>query len=121
VNKMKTLTLSLAAAALTAAVSLPAWSALHDASRGDSVMPFASLFGSDQNDQSGRPIVLAESDDHENDGAAATSQTSNDDEDSCEEDEGNCGSTATAPAAAGTVPPPQNGLFGTAPAKVQIK
>jgi hypothetical protein len=121
VTKTKTVTLILASAALTAAVALPAWSALNYVNQGENVMPLASLFGSDQSDQAGRPIILAESDDHEDEGAAPTQQSGNDDEDSCEEDEGNCGSTTSAPAAAGTVPPPQNGLFGTAPAKVQIK
>jgi hypothetical protein len=105
VTKTKTLTLILASAALTAAVGLPAWSALKYVTKGENVMPLASLFGSDQAE---RPIILAESDDHEGEGAAPTQQTGNDDEDSCEEDDGNCGSTTTAPAAAGTLPPPQN-------------
>ena len=117
--KTKTLTLTLAAAAITAAIGLPAWSAIHDAGQGSSVSPLASLFGSDQSE---RPMVIAEGEDNTNEGAATTTRSSGEnDEDSCEEDEGNCGSAATAPPAAGTVPPPQNGLFGTAPAKVQIK
>ena len=121
--KTKTLTVTLAAVALTAAIGLPAWSAIHDANEGSSpvssVSPLASLFGSDQ---SARPMVVAEGEDNADEGPATTTRSSGDnDEDSCEEDEGNCGSAATAPPAAGTVPPPQNGLFGTAPAQVQIK
>lgn len=119
-TKTKTLTLIFASAALTAAIGLPAWSALHEASAGERVTPLSSLLDSAT---SARPMILADSDeqDDEDEGASTGRRTSDDDEDSCEEDEGNCGSAAPAPAPAGSVTPPQNGLFGTAPAQVQVK
>ena len=117
-TKTKTLTLLIASAALTAAVGLPAWSALHQAVDGGAATSLSSLVGGDQ---SGGITIIAEGDDQENEGATAIRSHSSGDEDSCEEGENNCGSAANPPAAAGTVPPPQNGLFGTAPAKVQVK
>lgn len=115
----KTLTLILASAALTAAIGLPAWSAMHQAAEGDSATPLSSLLGSEQ---TARPMILADSEDSddadENEGG---SNRADDDDDDCEEDEGNCGSAAVAPAPAGSVAPPQNGLFGTEPAQVQVK
>ena len=118
-TKTKTLTLILASAALTAAIGLPAWSALHQ----DGGLLAAVAPGTEaSSDQSGGMTIIAESDDQENEGAATIrSSGSGEHEGACEEDEGNCGSAATAPAA-GTAPPPQNGLFGSdAPAQVQIK
>ena len=116
-TKTKTLTLILASAALTAAIGLPAWSAMQDASLDETAMPLSSLSGSDEAE---RPMVLADSeDDDEDEGAGAN--YSDDDDDDCEEGEGNCGSAAAAPAPAGSVAPPQNGLFGTEPAQVQVK
>ena len=117
-TKTKTLTLILASAALTAAIGLPAWSAMQDAAESDSATPLSSLMGSEQ---TARPIILADSeasdDEDENEGTSKRA----DDDDDCEEDEGNCGSAAAAPAPAGSVAPPQNGLFGTEPAQVQVK
>ena len=118
-TKTKTLTLLIASAALTAVLGLPAWSALHKVVEGSAATSLSSLFGSDQN---AGLTIIAEGDDHETDGAAAAGNSSSgEDGDSCEEGEGNCGSAANPPPAAGSVPPPQNGLFGTAPAKVQVK
>ncbi|MCA3562081.1 MAG: hypothetical protein IOC82_13750 [Aestuariivirga sp.] len=116
----KTLTLLFASAALTATIALPAWSALHKAATGETVSPLSTRLGSD--DQQ-RPMMLAEDDDHEKEGGSVSRRGSDDDdEDECEDDDGNCGPAAAAPAPAGSVPPPQNGLFdnSTAP-KVQVK
>ncbi|MCX7349916.1 MAG: hypothetical protein NTZ54_10475 [Alphaproteobacteria bacterium] len=116
----KTLTLLLASAAMTAAIGLPAWSALHAPGQGETIAPLAALTAT-ANDA--RPLILAENDDHEDEGGSVTRRESNDDEGACEDDDGNCGTAAAAaPAPAGSVPPPQNGLFdnGTAP-KVQVK
>lgn len=115
----KTLTLLLASAALTAAIGLPAWSAMHAASGGEAVAPLTSLFGSDGGD---RPMILAEDDDHEDEGGSVNRSSSDDDEGECEDDDGACGKASAAPAPAGSVPPPQNGLFdnGAAP-KAQVK
>ena len=117
-TKTKTLTLLLASAALTAAVGVPAWSALHTQAVGEAVAPLADMFGSDG---ATRPILLADNDADEN-GSVSRGESSDDNED-CEEEEGNCGgASAKAPAPAGAVPPPQNGLFdnGTAP-QVKVK
>ena len=115
----KTLSLLFASAALTAAVGLPAWSALHDPASGETGAPLSAL--SDSDDQQ-RPMTLAEDDEHENEGGTAGRRESDDDEDECEDDDGTCGPAAVAPAPAGSVPPPQNGLFdnGSAP-QVKVK
>ena len=117
-TKTKTLTLFVASAALTAAIGLPAWSAMHQAAEGEAIAPLSSLLGSDQ---AARPMILADNENDDEDAAGASNRAGDDDEDSCEEDEGNCGSAAAAPAPAGSVAPPQNGLFGTEPAQVQVK
>ncbi|KAF0132373.1 MAG: hypothetical protein FD152_1955 [Xanthobacteraceae bacterium] len=89
----KTLTLLVATTALTAAIGVPAWSAMQSPS--DVLRPVAALF--DDAPQA-MPLVLA----------------SDDDDDDCR-------SGARNPAPAGTVAPPQNGLFGNgAPPKVQV-
>ena len=119
-TKTKTLTLLIAATALTAAIGLPAWSAIKTAAEGDAATPLSSLFGSGEN---ARPVILAENDDDDDDdeGTAATRRNSDDDEGACEEDEDSCGTSARAPAPAGSVAPPQNGLFGTTPPQAQVK
>ena len=117
-TKTKSLTLIIASAALTAVIGLPAWSALHKTFEGDAGTSLSSLSGSDQ---SGGMTIIAESDDQENEGAAAIRSNSGEAEDSCEEGENNCASAANPQAPAGNIPPPQNGLFGTAPAKVLVK
>ncbi|WP_421694520.1 hypothetical protein [Aestuariivirga sp.] len=116
----KMMTLIVASAALIAAAGVPAWSAMHSAAEGDTQASLTSLFGGDQ---TARPMLLAESDDHddEDEGTSATHRVSDDDEQSCEEDEGSCSATARAPAPAGGVAPPQNGLLGTTPPQVQVK
>ena len=119
-TKMKTLMLFAAAAALTAGIGLPAWSALRVAEQAEAVAPLSSIAGTD--DQS-RPLILAEDDGHEDVGGSVSRAKSDDDEGECEDDDGNCGAAAApAPAPAGTVAPPQNGLFDntTAP-KATVK
>ena len=91
----KTLTLLVASTALTAAIGVPAWSAMQ--APADSVLrPIAALF--DDSSQA-MPLVLASDDDDDDD----------------------CSGAARNPAPAGTVAPPQNGLFGNgAPPQVQV-
>ena len=91
----KTLTLLFASTALTAAIGVPAWSAMQ--APADSVLrPIAALF--DESSQA-MPLVLASDDDDDDD----------------------CSGGARNPAPAGTVEPPQNGLFGnSAPPQVQV-
>lgn len=119
-TKFKSLSLIFASAALTAAIVLPAWSAMKEAAEGNAATRLTSLFGSDE---ATRPMILADSDDHDDEeaGAAATRRASDEDEEACDEDEGSCKSSARAPAPAGSVAPPQNGLFGTTPPKVQVQ
>jgi hypothetical protein len=90
----KTLTLLVASTALTAAIGVPAWSAMQAPS--DVLRPVAALFDDAPHTT---PLVLASDDDDDDD----------------------CRGSPRNPAPAGTVPPPQNGLFGNgAPPQVQV-
>lgn len=117
-----TLTLLVASTALAAAIGLPAWSAAHAPADG-SPRPFAATF-----DDAARPLPLilagGEDDDDDDDdrGDRGTSGRGHDDEDDCDDDDDDdCRGGARDPAPAGTVAPPQNGLFGSgAPPRVQV-
>lgn len=118
---MKKLSLVLSAAALTAAFGLPAWSALQSSSP-EGASSLRALLDS----AAGlRPLVLADNDDGDEDdaaegGRASRSHVEDDDAQDCEEDDGGC--SAAAPAApAGSLAPPQNGLFGSGTPRVQVK
>lgn len=107
-TKLKTLMLIAATTVLTTGIGLPAWSALHVAGPGETLAPLAALLGSDAQ----RPLVLADSDEHEDEGGTVGRKESDDDEGCDDDDDGACGAAApAAPAPAGSVPPPQNGLF----------
>ncbi len=117
----KTLTLLVASTALTAAVGMPAWSAMHAPADG-SHLPFTALF--EEGEQT-MPLVLASDDDDDDrswrDGSRRGDD--DDDDDDCEDDDDDddCRGGASNPAPAGTVAPPQNGLFGNgAPPQVQV-
>ena len=125
----KTLNLLLASAALTAVIGVPAWSAMHAPSQGEGLSPLTALFGSGDGT---RPLVLVEDedddeDDDEDEGARNSrgdddDDDDDDDEEDCDDDEAGCGtSAARQPAPAGSVPPPQNGLFGTGTPQVKVK
>lgn len=111
----KTLMLLLASTAVTAAIGLPASGALSPLA-GNEGAPLAAPIPNAAQDM---PTMLASNDDDDRD-------DDDDDDDDCDddEDEGDCaggGGGAANPAPAGTVAPPQNGLFGTgAPPKVQV-
>ena len=110
----KSLTLLFASTALAAAIGIPAWSAMN-APEGGSPRPFAALF-----EQRARalPLILA-SDDDDDDEERGTRESSRRGHDDDDDDE--CGGSARNPAPAGTVAPPQNGLFGNgAPPQVQV-
>jgi hypothetical protein len=125
----KILTLVLASTALTAAIGLPAWSAIQAPADGG-LRPIAAL--PDEGPQ-GMPLVLA-SDDDDDRGWRDGSRRGHDDEDEDEDededddedddecdDDDDCGDGASNPAPAGAVAPPQNGLFGNgAPPQVQV-
>ncbi|MGY9047528.1 hypothetical protein P775_07040 [Puniceibacterium antarcticum] len=114
----KTLTRLVASTALAAGMGLPAWSAT-DAVGDEGSRLFASVF---EMNRDAAPMVLASGDDdHESRGFFRFGDDDDDEEDDdCEEDDGGCNG-ASNPAPAGTVAPPQNGLFGNgAPPKVQV-
>ena len=117
----KTLTLLVASTALTAAIGLPAWSAMHAPDDG-SLRPIAAPF---EERTQALPLVLAsDDDDDDNRGYVQNSQRGHDDDDDedCDDDDDDeCSGGAPNPAPAGAVAPPQNGLFGNgAPPKVQV-
>lgn len=116
----KTLTLLVASTALTAVIGTTAWSALSAAPDG-SPRPFAAIW---EDAAQSLPLILAsddDDDDDENHGSRRDHDDDDDDED-CDDDDGDdCRGGARNPAPAGTVAPPQNGLFGNgAPPQVQV-
>ncbi|WP_425102194.1 hypothetical protein [Tropicibacter sp. S64] len=115
----KTLTLLVASTALTAAIGVPAWSAVQ--ARSEVLRPVAALF--DDASQT-MPLVLASGDDDDDDARWRDgSRRGHDDDDDCDDDDDDddCQGGARNPAPAGTVAPPQNGLFGNgAPPQVQV-
>jgi hypothetical protein len=120
----KTLTLLVASTALTAAIGVPAWSAMQ--APADVLRPVAALF--DDSSQA-MPLVLASDDDDDDDddrwrdGSRRGHDDDDDDDDDCDDDDDDddCSGGARNPAPAGTVAPPQNGLFGNgAPPQVQV-
>lgn len=118
-TKMKSLMLLAAAAALTAGAGLPAWSALRVAGQAEALAALAQSAGPDA--PSG-PLILAEDDGHTDEGGSASRAVPGDDDGECDDD-GSCGAAAAPPPApAGTVAPPQNGLFDTSAApKATVK
>lgn len=120
----KILTLLVASTALTAVIGTTAWSAMNAAPDG-SPRPFAAIW---QDATQSLPLILASDDDDDDDdddeshGSRRDHDDDDDDED-CDDDDDDddCGSVAPNPAPAGTVAPPQNGLFGNgAPPQVQV-
>lgn len=119
----KTLALLVASTALSAALGLPAFSALHDSgsaaiARPDGHAPAPQLIlASDDED---------DDDDRWREGARRGHDDDDDDDDAddCDEDDDDddgCRNGARNPPPAGTVAPPRNGLFGNgAPPRVQV-
>jgi hypothetical protein len=116
----KTLTLLAASTALTAAIGVPAWSAMRAPANGV-LRPVAALF--DDAPQT-MPLILASGDDDDDDHWREGSRPGHDDDDDCDDDEDgddDCRGGSRNPAPAGTIAPPQNGLFGnSAPPQVQV-
>lgn len=110
----KTLTLLVASTALTAVIGTTAWSALSAAPDG-SPRPFAAIW---QDAAQPLPVILASDDDDDDDeDENHGSRRDHDDDD----DDDDCRGGAPNPAPAGTIAPPQNGLFGNgAPPQVQV-
>ncbi len=118
----KILTLLVASTALTAAIGVPAWSAMQ-ASAAGILRPLAALV---DDAQQSLPLVLASGDDdgrrwQETSRRGHEDDDDEDDDDDCDDENDDCRSGAGNPAPAGTVAPPQNGLFGNgAPPQVQV-
>ncbi|MGX0975921.1 hypothetical protein ACSSVY_001631 [Roseovarius sp. MBR-51] len=112
----KILTLLVASTALTAAIGVPAWSAMR-ASEGEDLWPLAALF--DDGSQA-LPLLRVSGDDDDRDHDEDDDEE-DDDEGEGDDDDDNGRDGARNPAPAGTVTPPQNGLFGTgAPPQVKV-
>lgn len=120
----RTFAILFASTALTVGVGLPAWSAMHDAPRPqaprDAVDDASDeganlLFASDDSRRDrdhGRRLGRGDDDDHDE---------GDDDDDSDDDNDGYRRGAAAGPASAGTVAPPNNGLFGSGAApKVQV-
>lgn len=119
----KTFALLAASTALGAILGLPAVSAIPDAA-GGAPRPVIALPGDLAQTA---PLILASDDDADDHGWRAVwgggddDDEDEDDDDDCDDDDGNCRGAARNPAPAGTVAPPQNGLFGNgAPPRVQM-
>jgi len=111
----KTLTLLVASTALTAAIGVPAWSAMQAPS--DVLRPVAGFF---EDAPQTMPLVLASDDDDDDDHGQEGSRRGHDNDDD-DDDDDDCRGDARNPAPAGTVAPPQNSLFGNgAPPQVQV-
>ncbi|CUH67450.1 hypothetical protein TG4357_03017 [Thalassovita gelatinovora] len=118
----KTFALLIASTALTAAIGVPAWSAIHKP--GDTFgQTIAAVF---DDAQDALPLVFVSDDDDDERKYRSGSRYDDDedddedDDDDCDDDD-NCKGNARNPAPAGTVAPPQNGLFGTGAApQVQV-
>jgi hypothetical protein len=114
----KTLVLLAASTALTAALGMPAFSALFPSPE-DAARPAVQ-----RADDGAAPLVLASDDEDDDDDDHGRGHDDDDDDDDCDDDDDDddgCGNAARNPAPAGTVAPPQNGLFGNgAPPQVQV-
>jgi hypothetical protein len=110
----KTLTLLVASTALTAAIGVPAWSAMH-VPESEGLRSLAALFEEGHQEL---PLVLVSGDDDDDDD---DDRDDDDDDDDEEDDDDDDRGGARNPAPAGTVAPPQNGLFGTGtPPQVKV-
>lgn len=111
----KTLALLAASTALTAAIGIPAWSAMHSPKSEDGAL--AALIGDDHGPMR---VWLASDDDDDDRRKSRKHHDDDEDDDDDDDDRGGRGGQMN-PAPAGTVAPPSNGLFGTGtPPKVQV-
>ena len=119
-----TLMLVIASTTLTAAIGVPAWSALRLRADGGP-LAFAALI---EDGSQAHPVVLASIGDDDDGrwregsrrGHDYDDDDDDDDDDKCDDDH-NCRGGVASPTPAGTVAPPQNGLFGNgAPPQVQV-
>ncbi|GLK74559.1 hypothetical protein KHC23_04720 [Ancylobacter dichloromethanicus] len=108
----KTFAILFASTALTAGIGIPAWSAMHDTGR------FGGL--RDAVLDAGRDVgAMLVSDDDDDDHDRGRQRGGDDDED--DDDDDARGGSVSAPVPAGSVAPPNNGLFGNGAApKAQV-
>ncbi|CAA0090386.1 Uncharacterised protein [Starkeya nomas] len=99
----KTLAILFASTALTAGIGFPAWSAMHEAARFEGLRDAVLDAGRDLG------VVLASDDDDDRDHGRQLRRGDDDDD---EDDDDSRGGNVSAPAPAGSVAPPNNGLFG---------
>lgn len=113
------LTLLVASTALTAAIGVPAWSAMNAPANGDPRLSTA-LF---EQCAQVMPFLLASDDDDDKVDRRdrKRSQRSHDDDDHDDDHDDDDHGGGRNPAPAGTAAPPQNGLFGNgAPPRVEV-
>lgn len=101
----KTLAILFASTALTAGIGFPAWSAMHEAARFEGLRDAVLDAGRDLG------VVLASDDDDDRDHGRQL-RRGDDDDDEDDDDNDSRGGNVSAPAPAGSVAPPNNGLFG---------
>ncbi|KAB6715159.1 MULTISPECIES: hypothetical protein [Roseobacteraceae] len=131
----KTVPLLVASTALCATLGLPAWSGpsaplfgipLNAVSAGTDTSNTPSLMfvSDDDNERHGWLRWLGDDDDDDDDECEDDDDDDDDDRRKSkygEDDDDDCGGTTNSPAPAGTVAPPQNGLFNTdTPPQVQV-
>ena len=116
----QTIAVLLASTALIAVIGIPAWSAMHGADQfegqRDAVLGAFRVSGAS-------PVLVSDDDDESRDHERRLRRGDGDDHDEGdeEEDDDDDGGNASGPAPAGSVAPPNNGLFGTgATPKVQV-
>ncbi|QIB33148.1 hypothetical protein [Ancylobacter pratisalsi] len=108
----KTLAILFASTALTAGIGFPAWSAMHETTLFEGLSDAVLDAGQDLG------VVLASDDDDDDRDHGRQFRRGDDDED--DEDDSR-GDSVSAPAPAGSVAPPNNGLFGNGAApKAQV-
>lgn len=112
----KTLTFLVASTALTAAVGVPAWSAMHAPADG-SLGPFTALF--EEGALTMRLVLASDDDDGGHQRRGGSRRGHDDDDDRKDDDDRRRGARNPAPAV--KVAPPQNGLFGNStPPQVRV-
>ncbi|MGX1501205.1 hypothetical protein ACSSV1_006274 [Labrenzia sp. MBR-25] len=114
----RTLTLLVATTALTAAVGLPASGAMRAMTDGIT-RPISAIADAERE---GAPLIFVSDDsDDDDDREYRRARSFGGDDDDDDDDDDDCGNPARNPAPAGTISPPQNGLFGSGtPPKVQV-
>ncbi len=119
----KTLAILTGTTLLAAAIGIPTWSAMASPGR----TPAETVRTLFEDGAAGRAFHLADwdgddDDDDDHDCRASYGDDDDDHTDDDDDDDDDCGNTAMNPAPAGSVTPPQNGLFGNGAApQVEMK